>query len=93
MIETNPQFGAGRVEPEKKKSPQPEDEAEDEDEDNDYVDRSAFSGKLYARQFKPAAKRDIKMTGKHHKLKIESLIRQHMEKSAVSFLWFSSVNG
>ena len=49
VIETNPQFGAGRVEPEKEKNPQPEngegveeDEEEDQDENNDYVDRSAF---------------------------------------------------
>ena len=68
MIETNPQFGAGRVEPEKEKNPQPEnlggvkeDEEEVEDENNDYVDRSAFNEKLFARQFKPLNKRDIKM--------------------------------
>ena len=55
------------------------------DENDDYVDRFAFNEKLYARQFKPAGKRDKTMAGKQYKLKIESLIRQHMEKSAVSF--------
>ena len=88
MIDTNQQFGAGGVEPEKEKNPQPE----IEDENNEYVDRSAFNGKLYARQFKPTGKKDISMAGKQYKVKIESLIRQHMKKSAVSFLWFTSVN-
>ena len=95
MIETNQQFGAGRVEPEKEKNPQQENGGgvdEEVDENNEYVDRSAFNEKLYARQFKPAGKKDITMAGKQYKLKIESLIRQHMEKSAVSFLWFTSVN-
>ena len=64
----------------------------DENENNEYVDRSAFSGKLYTRQFKPAARRDITIVGKQYKLKIESLIRQHMKKSDVSFFWFTSVN-
>ena len=81
------------MEPEKEKNPQTENGGsaeEDEvemygDENNDYVDRPAFSGKLYARQFKPAGKRDITMVGKQYKLKIESLTRQHMGKSAVAF--------
>merc|ERR1711954_586061 len=60
MIETNQQFGAGRVEPEKEKNPQPE----IEDENNEYVDRSVFNGKLYARQFKPTGKNDISLAGK-----------------------------
>ena len=100
MIETHPQFGTGMVEPEKEKNPQPETEGGTQkddvemygDENNDYVNRSAFSRILYARQFKPAGKRVITMVGKHYKLKIEILIRQHMDKSAVSFLWFTSVN-
>ena len=87
MIETNQQFGAGRVEPEKEKNQQ----QENEHENIEYVDRSAFNGKLYTRQFKPTNKRDIKMAGKQYKLMIESLIRQHMKKFAVSFLWFTSV--
>ena len=89
MIETNQQFGAGRVEPEKEKNPQQEN---DDEEVWEYVDGSSFNGKLFTRQFKPTNKRDITMAGKQYKLKIESLIRQHMEKSAVSFLWFTSVN-
>ena len=62
IIETNQQFGAGRVEPEKEKNPQLEieDDLED-DENNEFVDRSAFNGKLYARQFKPTGKKDISM--------------------------------
>ena len=47
VIETNPQFGAGSVEPEEEKNPQPEnggvaqeDDVEmDGDENNDYMDR------------------------------------------------------
>ena len=94
VIETNDQFGVGRVEPEEEKNPQPEMEDDlEEDENNEYVDRSAFNGKLYARQFKPTSKKDISMAGKQYKVKIESLIRQQIEKSAVSFLWFTSVNG
>ena len=115
MIETNQQFGAGRVEPKKEKNPQQENEEileqsqendshqvepekeknpqqengggvdEEVDENNEYVDRSAFNEKLYARQFKPTGKKDIYMAGKQYKVKIESLIRQQIEKSAVSF--------
>ena len=59
MIETNQQFGAGRVEPEKEKNPQQENGVDDEN--NEYVNRSAFNGKLYARQFKPTGKKDISM--------------------------------
>ena len=81
IIETNQQFGAGRVEPEKEKNQQQENEYEN----IEYVDRSAFNGKLYTRQFKPTNKRDIKMTGKQYKLIVESLIRQHIKKFAVSF--------
>ena len=39
MIETNQQFGAGRVEPEKEKNQQ----QENEHENIEYVDRSAFN--------------------------------------------------
>ena len=56
----------------------------DENENNEYVDRTAFSGKLYTRQFKPVARREITMVGQQDKLKRERLMRQHMEKSAVS---------
>ena len=61
------------MEPETEKNPQQENWGgvdEEVDENNEYVDRSAFNEKLYARQFNPTNKRDIKMAGKHYKLKI-----------------------
>ena len=49
IIETNQQFGAGRVEPEKEKNPQQENVDEEVEE---YVDKSAYNGTLFTRQFK-----------------------------------------
>ena len=49
-------------------------------------------GNFMQGSLKSAGETDITMAGKHYKLEIEGLIGQHMDKSAVSFLWFTSVN-
>merc|ERR1711954_566362 len=87
MIETNQQFGAGRVEPEKEKNTRQENEelyeqrhendsqqVEHEKEKNpeqenvredveEYVDKSAFKGRLFLRQYKHRGSNDILQVG------------------------------
>ena len=105
IIETNQQFGAGRVEPEKEKNPEQENEelleqshendshqVEPEKEKNpqqengggvdeeveEYVDRSAFNGKLFTRQFKPTNSNDILTTGEKYKPKIREKVQEYI---------------
>merc|ERR1712081_79353 len=56
IIETNQQFGAGRVEHEKEMNPRQENDGKDAVE---YVDISAFKGTLFSRQYKHRGSSDI----------------------------------
>merc|ERR1712025_1129897 len=112
MIETNQQFGAGRVEPEKEKNPPQENEelyeqrhendshqVEPEKEKNpqqenegllvqnhendgkevvEYVDKSAFKGTLFSRQYIHRGSNDILQVGQQYKSKIKETVQEHI---------------
>merc|ERR1712082_460509 len=126
MIETNQQFGAGRVEPEKEKNPPRENEdlhvqnqekdshqvepekeknhpqenedllvqnqekdshqvepekeknPQHENVDEEYVDKSAFNGKRFTRQYKHRGSNDILKVGQQYKSKIRETVQEHI---------------
>merc|ERR1712081_150245 len=102
MIETNQQFGAGRVEPEKEKNTRQENkellkqsheneshQVEHEKEKNpqqenvredveEYVDQSAFKGRLFSRQYKHRGSNDILQVGQQYKSKIRETVQEHI---------------
>ena len=78
MIETNQHFGAGRVEPEKEKNLQQENGGGGDEEVEEYVDRSAFTGKLFTRQFKSTKSNDILTTGEKYKSKIRETVQEYI---------------
>merc|ERR1712081_2741 len=104
MIETNQQFGAGRVEPEKEKNPPQENEelyeqrhendshqVEHEKEKNlqqenvredveEYVDKSAFEGRLFSRRYKHRGSNDILQAGQQYKSKIRETVQEHINR-------------
>ena len=83
IIETNQQFGAGRVEPEKEKNPQQENVDEEVEE---YVDISAFNGKLFTRQFKPTNSNNILTTGEKYKPKIREKFQEYINQGIRFYL-------
>merc|ERR1711954_499954 len=114
MIETNQQFGAGRVEPEKEKNPPQENEGlllqnqekdshhvEPEKEKNppqeneglivqnqendgkevvEYVNKSAFKGTLFSRQYIHRGSNDILQVGQQYKSKIKETVQEHINR-------------
>ena len=102
--ETNQQFGAGRVEPEKEKNPPQENEdllvqnqekdshqVEPEKEKNpqhendgkevvEYVDKSAFKGTLFSRQYIHRGSNDILQVGQQYKSKIKETVQEHINR-------------
>ena len=71
--ETNQQFGAGRVEPEKEKNPQ------QENVDEEVEDKYAFNGKLFTRQYKHRGSNDILKVGQQYKSKIRETVQEHIK--------------
>merc|ERR1712081_34365 len=87
MIETNQQFGAGRVEPEKEKNPPQENEGlvvqnheNDGKEVVEYVDKSAFKGTLFSRQYVHRGSNDILQVGQQYKSKIKETVQEHINR-------------
>jgi hypothetical protein len=76
---SNPQVGAGYVEPEKEKNPQPENNVVDNDT-QEHVDRSAFNERLFTRQYKHRGSNDILIAGQQYKERIMRLLDYYMEK-------------
>ena len=72
IIETNQQFGAGRVEPEKEKNPQ------QENVDEEVEDKYAFNGRLFSRQYKHRGSNDILQVGQQYKSKIRETVQEHI---------------
>merc|ERR1711954_91970 len=70
--ETNQQFGAGRVEPEKEENPQ------HEKVDEEYMDKYAFNGKLFSRLYKHRGSNDILKVGQQYKSKIRESLQEHI---------------
>merc|ERR1711954_120831 len=70
--ETNQQFDARRVEPEKEKNPQ------HENVDEEYVDKYAFNGKLFSRLYKHRGSNDILKVGQQYKSKIRETVQEHI---------------
>merc|ERR1711954_489083 len=70
--ETNQQFGAGRVEPEKEKNPQ------QENVDEEVEDKYAFNGKLFSRLYKHRGSNDILKVGQQYKSKIRETVQEHI---------------
>merc|ERR1712081_147388 len=77
IIETNQQFGAGRVEPEKEKNPQHENDGKEVVE---YVDQSAFKGRLFSRQYIHRGSNDILQVGQQYKSKIKETVQEHINR-------------
>ena len=77
MIETNQQFGAGRVEPEKEKNPPQENDGKEVVE---YVDKSAFKGTLFSRQYIHRGSNDILQVGQQYKSKIKETVQEHINR-------------
>merc|ERR1711954_383223 len=77
MIETNQQFGAGRVEHEKEKNPEQEKVREDVEA---YVDTSAFKGTLFSRKYKHRGSNDILQVGQQYKSKIRETVQEHINR-------------
>merc|ERR1711954_244770 len=87
MIETNQQFGAGRVEPEKEKNPpQENDGLLLQNQENygkevvEYVDKSAFKGTLFSRQYIHRGSNDILQVGQQYKSKIKETVQEHINR-------------
>merc|ERR1711954_26586 len=70
--ETNQQFGAGRVDPEKEKSPQ------QENVDEEVEDKYAFNGRLFSRQYKHRGSNYILQVGQQYKSKIRETVQEHI---------------
>ena len=63
------------MEPEKEKNPQ------NENVDEEYVDKSAFNGKLFTRQYKHRGSNDILQAGQQYKVRIMRLLQHYMKKN------------
>ena len=82
---SNPQVGAGYVEPEKEKNPQPENNVVD-NVCHDHVDRSEFNERLFTRQYKHRGSNDILVAGQQYKERIMRLLDHYVENhGSVSF--------
>merc|ERR1711954_155384 len=102
MIETNEEYGAGRVEPEKEKNPpQENEELYEQNHENDlhqveheknpeqekvredveeYVDTSAFNGRLFSRRYKYKGSNDILQAGQQYKSKIRETVQEDINR-------------
>ena len=93
MIETNEQFGAGRVDPEKEKNPQPENEELLEPEqshqpetvnqheiDNEMGEGKtiSFKKRLFTISYQPKNSNDILTTGEKYKPKIREKVQEYI---------------
>ena len=77
---SNPQVGAGYVEPEKEKNPEVQNNLDLPPSVEDHVDRSAFNERLFTRQYKHRGSNDILIAGQQYKERIMRLLDHYVEK-------------
>ena len=77
MYEQRHENDSHQVEHEKEKNPQQENVREDVEE---YVDQSAFEGRLFSRRYKHRGSNDILQAGQQYKSKIRETVQEHINR-------------
>merc|ERR1711954_91920 len=87
LIVQNQEKDSHRVEPEKEKNPQQENEGlvvQNQENDGkevvEYVDKSAFKGTLFSRQYIHRGSNDILQVGQQYKSKIKETVQEHIKR-------------
>merc|ERR1711954_21547 len=77
LLVQNQEKDSHQVEPEKEKNPKQENVREEVVE---YVDKSAFKGTLFSRQYKHMGSNDILQVGQQYKSKIKETVQEHINR-------------
>ena len=88
LLEQSHENDSHQVEPEKEKNLQQENVDEEVEE---YVDKSAFNGKLFTRQFKPTNSNDILTTGEKYKPKIRVRVQEYTNQGIRFYLVYGKI--